>query len=122
MSDEAYRLLYTGGLPLLVMDTQKNMVVASFSLGGIVRCVRACVCERARACACVCACLCVCVCVCVCVRACVRVRVRACVHVCVCVCVSTTDMSDTSMRTALQNQGSPALCVCIVPVTGRQAT
>ena len=38
VSDEAHRLLYTGGQPLLVLDTDTNAIVASFSLGGVIRC------------------------------------------------------------------------------------
>ena len=45
-----------------------------------------------QVCVCVCVCcVCVCACECVCVRVRVRVRVRACVRVCACVCVCVCD-------------------------------
>ena len=37
VSDEEYQLLYTGGQPMLVLDTNDNEIVARFSLGGIIR-------------------------------------------------------------------------------------
>ena len=70
-----------GCLPQLLSSSDTPDLVAN-----LCRCVRACVCVRARMRACVCACVCVRVCVCVCVCVCVRVRVcvRVCVRACIC--------------------------------------
>ena len=53
--DEAYRLVYTGGQPLLVFHSEDGSPAAQMSLNGV------CVCVRTRACTCVRACVCVCV-------------------------------------------------------------